>query len=89
MTQAAKASDRAPVIVTRRLDEPRPRIEITPTVAEYRQLCRDLTELRAQGAPSNTAAILAAVSHAATGAKVEGRSQKQSPKRSPRPKARR
>lgn len=89
MKQAAKTTDRAPVIVTRRMDEPRPRIEITPTVAEYRELCRDLAELRAQGAPSNTAAILAAVSHAAAGAKVEGRSQKESPKRPPHAKSRR
>ena len=89
MKQAAKTTGRAPVIVTRRLDEPRPRIEITPTVAEYRQLCRDLAELRAQGAPSNTAAILAAVSHAAGGARVEAGSQKNASKRLPSAKARR
>ena len=77
------------MIVTRRPDEPRPRIEITPTVAEYRQLCRDLGQLRPQGAPSNTAAILAAVSHAAKGAKVEGGSQKSPSKRLPRAKAHR
>jgi hypothetical protein len=81
MTQPAKATDRAPVIVTRRLDEPRPRIEITPTVAEYRQLCRDLAKLRAQGAPSNTAAILAAVSHAAKRPILNGVPKKARPKR--------
>jgi hypothetical protein len=89
MKQDANATDRAPVIVTRRLDEPRPRIEITPTVGEYHRLCRDLAKLRAQGEPSNTAAILAAVSHAAEGANVGGRSQKSPPKRQPRAKARR
>lgn len=66
-----------------------PRIEITPSPAQYRQLCRDLAALRAQGAASNTAAILEAVSHAADSAKVVGRSQKTVPKRLPRAKARR
>jgi hypothetical protein len=46
------------------------RIEITPTVEEYRQLCRDLGELRRQGAETNTAAILAAVRAAAGGGKM-------------------
>ncbi len=47
-----------------------PCIEITPTPAEYEQLCRDLAKLRAQGAFSNTEAILLAVRAAAGGAKV-------------------
>jgi hypothetical protein len=46
-----------------------PQIEITPSVPEYEQLCRDLAKLRKLGAPSNTAAVLAAV-HAAAGAKM-------------------
>jgi hypothetical protein len=47
-----------------------PRIEITPTLAEYEQLCRDLRKLREAGAISNTAAILAAVRAAAGGRKI-------------------
>lgn len=38
-----------------------PCIEITPSPAEYEQLCRDLAALREAGAASNTAAILQAV----------------------------
>lgn len=48
---------------------PSPCIEITPTAAQYDQLCRDLRALRSQGAPSNTAAILEAV-HAAAAGKI-------------------
>lgn len=44
-----------------------PCIEITPTPAEYEQLCRDLKALRSAGATSNTSAILAAVRAAAKG----------------------
>ena len=44
-----------------------PCIEITPTPAQYEQLCDDLSELRAAGATSNTAAILEAVHRAAEG----------------------
>lgn len=66
-----------------------PRIEITPSPAQYRRLCRDLAALRAQGATSNTAAILDAVHRAAGRAKVGGRSEKTVPKRLPRAKARR
>jgi hypothetical protein len=43
-----------------------PIIEITPTPEEYEQLSLDLTTLRRRGAPSNTAAVLAAVHAAAT-----------------------
>jgi hypothetical protein len=82
-------SEQGTTLITRAPKEPRPRIEITPTVAEYRQLCRDLAKLREQGAPSNTTAILAAVSHAAAGASVRDRSVKEPPKRLPRAKARR
>jgi len=46
-----------------------PCIEITPTPAEYEQLCRDLAKLRAKGAFSNTEAILLAV-RAAAGGKI-------------------
>jgi hypothetical protein len=42
-----------------------PRIEITPSPGQYRQLCRDLEALRKAGAASNTAAILTAVHTAA------------------------
>jgi len=52
-----------------------PRIEITPTPAEYRQLCRDLRRLREAGAISNTAAILTAVRAAADGRKVDPRTR--------------
>lgn len=83
MKQDAKATDRTPLIATRRLSEPRPRIEITPTVAEYRQLCRNLAKLRAQGAPSNTAAILAAVSHAAHRPILGGVPKRREPKTAP------
>ena len=44
-----------------------PRIEITPSVTQYAQLCRDLKKLRKLGAPSHTAAIVAAVHAAAAG----------------------
>jgi hypothetical protein len=43
-----------------------PCIEITPTSAQYEQLCRDLKMLRKLGAPSHTAAIVQAVHAAAT-----------------------
>lgn len=36
-------------------------IVITPTEAQYRELCKDLEKLRAAGAETNTAAILEAV----------------------------
>ena len=45
----------------------RPRLEITPSLAQYRQLLCDLKKLRKLGAPSHTAAILSAVHAAATG----------------------
>lgn len=82
-------SEQGTTLITRAPKEPRPRIEITPTADEYRRLCRDLAKLRAQGAPSNTAAILDAVNRAAKRAKVDGRSQKTASKRLPRAKARR
>lgn len=44
-----------------------PHLEITPTEAQYTQLCRDLKKLRKLGAPSHTAAIVAAVHSAAAG----------------------
>lgn len=44
-----------------------PRIEITPTLDQYEQLCEDLAALRATGATSNTLAIVEAVHRAAAG----------------------
>jgi hypothetical protein len=44
-----------------------PRLEITPSAAQYEQLCRDLKKLRKLGAPSHTAAIVGAVHAAAAG----------------------
>jgi hypothetical protein len=58
---------------------PEVKIEITPTLAEYQQLCEDLFALRRRGASSNTAAILDAVHAAAQHRKI--RSSK-APKRS-------
>lgn len=57
-----------------------PCIEITPTPEEYEQLCRDLARLRKLGAPSNTAAVLAAVGAAATG-KLPGVKRKRAGRR--------
>jgi len=48
-----------------------PRIEITPTPAEFRQLCRDLGALRRAGAISNTAAIVEAVRRAAADGRIQ------------------
>ena len=42
-----------------------PHIEITPSAAEYEQLCRDLAALRKAGAETNTAAVVDAVHKAA------------------------
>jgi hypothetical protein len=53
-------------LVERAKPVPGPVIEITPSPEEYKQLCCDLAKLRSSGAPSNTAAVLAAV-HAAAG----------------------
>jgi hypothetical protein len=47
-----------------------PCIEITPTPAQYEQLCRDLKKLRRLGAASNTAAIIEAVRGAAEGSSI-------------------
>jgi len=47
-----------------------PRIEITPSLRDYEQLCRDLKKLREAGAISNTAAILDAVRDAAERRKI-------------------
>jgi hypothetical protein len=52
---------------SKRAVSPEVRIEITPTIAEYEQLCRDLKKLRGKGATSNTTAILEAVRAAAKG----------------------
>lgn len=50
-----------------------PRLEITPSAAQYEQLCRDLKALRRSGAPSHTAAILEAVHAAAQGHMLAGK----------------
>jgi hypothetical protein len=47
-----------------------PVIEITPTPAQYRELCRDLEALRTAGASSNTIAIVEAVRVAAEAARA-------------------
>ena len=51
-----------------------PVIEITPSSNEYDQLVRDLARLREHGAPSNTAAVVAAV-HAAASRKMPHRAK--------------
>ncbi len=51
-----------------------PVIEITPSPNEYDQLVRDLARLREHGAPSNTAAVVAAV-HAAAYRKMPHRAK--------------
>jgi hypothetical protein len=66
-----------------------PRIEITPSAAQYEQLCRDLKILREGGAPTNTAAILEAVRAAAAGGTVGGGRRKPSGKRPASPRSRR
>lgn len=53
----------------------RVRIEITPSAAEYRQLCKDLGELRRRGAETNTAAIVKAIRVAASGGKIGPQSE--------------
>lgn len=58
---------------------PEVKIELTPTVAEYQQLCEDLSTLRRRGAVSNTVAILDAVHAAALERKIRpSRPQKRS-----------
>jgi hypothetical protein len=47
-----------------------PRIEITPSITEYRQLCRNLKALRDAGAESNTEAILKAVEQAVAAGRI-------------------
>lgn len=61
-----------------------PCIEITPSPAEYRQLCRDLAALRNAGAESNTSAILAAVRAAADGRIVGGTNKRRAAQQRPR-----
>jgi hypothetical protein len=55
-----------------------PRIEITPSAAQYKQLCRDLAKLRKIGAPSHTAAIVEAV-HAAAAEGILGHGRYKTP----------
>jgi hypothetical protein len=63
----ANPRHRALAAIAGRAPAANPHIEITPSVAQYEQLCRDLKKLRKLGAPSHTAAILAAVHAAAAG----------------------
>lgn len=70
---ASPASKGLPTIATRPPMAANPRIEITPSPAQYRQLCRDLKKLRALGAPSHTEAIIEAVHAAAQGHKLAGK----------------
>jgi len=66
-------TDKSPVTKGKPRSEPttgNPCIEITPTPAEYEQLCNDLKTLRSAGATSNTSAILEAVRVAAKGPKL-------------------
>jgi hypothetical protein len=55
-------------------------VEITPSPDEYDQLVRDLARLREHGAPSNTAAVVAAV-HAAASRKMPHRRHKKAGQR--------
>jgi hypothetical protein len=66
-----------------------PTLEITPTRAQYEQLCRDLKMLRQSGAPSNTAAILDAVRDAAVAGKIGARSHGKGARTRPLPSDRR
>lgn len=67
--------------------EGNPCIEITPTPEQYVQLCRDLAKLRSLGAPSNTAAIIEAVSDAATSRRIGARPRKRTEGRLPTPRS--
>lgn len=78
--KAAARSERPDARAERSGPAANPCIEITPSLAEYEQLCRDLTKLRKLGAPSNTAAVLAAV-HAAAGAKMRQGKRKKAGRR--------
>jgi hypothetical protein len=62
-------------IVERSPAQSNPRLEITPSLAQYRQLCRDLKKLRKLGAPSHTQAIVAAVHAAASANLASGEQQ--------------
>ena len=64
-----------------------PCIEITPSPAQYEQLCDDLKVLRRAGATSNTAAILDAVHVAAAAGRVDRKSHKQAGERSRAPRS--
>lgn len=61
-----------------------PRIEITPSTAQYEQLCRDLDALRKAGASSNTAAIVEAV-HATARQRYRQRNQETAGRRRQHP----
>jgi hypothetical protein len=67
--QATGAKDSPLTLVPRAAPRVGPLIEITPGPEEYDQLVSDLARLRERGAPSNTAAVVAAV-HAAAGGKM-------------------
>jgi hypothetical protein len=72
------ATPQKPVVIATRLPSvARPRLEISPDVAQYEQLCNDLKLLRRLGAISNTDAIVDAVHERAEHmSKVSRRSEK-------------
>jgi len=75
MTRSAATPPEAVLVTADRTRDANPRIEITPSIAQYTQLCRDLKKLRRLGAPSHTTAIVAAVHAAATSKLGHGRSE--------------
>ncbi len=78
MTRSAATPPEAVVVATHRTQGANPRIEITPSRAQYKQLCRDLAKLRKTGATSHTAAIVQAV-HAAAAGRILGYDQNEKP----------
>lgn len=78
---AGARSTTRPVAIKRIDLKANPRIEITPSVAQYRRLYRDLAVLRAAGATSNTAAIVEAVHDAAMRSMLGGDDRKKAGRR--------
>lgn len=81
--QGGMRADSRPGVRAARAVAVNPRIEITPTEAQYEQLCSDLKKLRRAGAISNTVAIIEAVRVAAGADKVGGSPHNGHGKRSP------
>jgi hypothetical protein len=78
VTRSAVTQPGALAVAELRHIESSPRIEITPSPAQYKQLCRDLAKLRKTGATSHTAAIVQAV-HAAAAGGILGHDQNEMP----------